>query len=64
LTLKELRVSLPPSVQAGKVTLLNGAVGGSPTKPLFDRTGDVVRVLWQKAVVVKPGEPLELAVQF
>jgi non-lysosomal glucosylceramidase len=64
LTLKELRVSLPPSVQGGKVILSKGAVGGSPTKPLFNRTGDVVCVLWQKAVVVKSGEPLELAVQF
>jgi hypothetical protein len=41
-----------------------GTLGNAPTKPAFKREGAVVRILWLKPVVIKPGDALALEVQF
>jgi non-lysosomal glucosylceramidase len=64
LTLREFSFSTPPSLQDGKAKSLKGTLGSAATRPSFKQEGNVVRVLWPKPVVIKPGEPLELAVQF
>ena len=64
LTLKEFSFTVPPALQAAKVKSLKGTLGNAPTKPAFKREGTVVRVLWPKPVVIKPGEPLTLEIQF
>ena len=64
LTLKEFSFTVPPAVQAAKVRSLKGTLGNAPTKPAFKREGTAVRILWPKPVVIKPGEPLALEIQF
>jgi uncharacterized protein (DUF608 family) len=64
LTLKELSLSLPPSTKEAKVKLVKGAVGGAATAPALKREGNVIHVQWLRPVTLRPGEPLELEVQF
>jgi hypothetical protein len=64
LTLREFVFTAPASLQAIKVKSLRGTLGNTGTKPSFKKVGSVVRVLWGKPVVVKPGEPLALELQF
>ncbi|MGD1008806.1 MAG: GH116 family glycosyl-hydrolase [Candidatus Aminicenantales bacterium] len=64
LTLMEFVFTAPASLQAAKLKSLKGTLGDAVTKPAVKKTGSVVRVLWSKPVVVKPGEPLALELQF
>jgi len=64
LTLKEFSFTVPPAMQTAKVKSLKGTLGNAPTKPAFKREGAVVRILWLKPVVIKPGDALALEVQF
>jgi hypothetical protein len=64
LTLREFVFTAPASFQAIKVKSLRGSLGTTVTKPSFKKAGSIVRILWGKPIVVKPGEPLALELQF
>ncbi|MGZ7065708.1 MAG: GH116 family glycosyl hydrolase, partial [Candidatus Aminicenantales bacterium] len=64
LMLKEFSFTVPLDMQAAKLKSVKATLGNAPTKPAFKREGTVVRILWPKPVVIKPGQPLVLELQF
>ena len=64
LTLKEFVFTAPAPLQTMKVKSLRGTLGNTVTKPSFKKAGSVLRILWGKPIVVKPGQPLALNILF
>jgi len=64
LRLKEFAFTAAASAPKAKLMLAKGAVGDAATRPSLKRDGNVVRISWLQPIVVKPGEPLSLDIQF
>jgi len=64
LGLKEFSVPLPAPVKGRKVLVTKAAVGAAVTRPVLKRDGNLVKILWPAPIVVKPGEPLAVEIQF
>jgi non-lysosomal glucosylceramidase len=64
LSLREFFFTAPASSPKAKVTLVRGTLGGAETKASFRRDGNVVHVLWRAPIMVTPGAPLELEIEY
>jgi uncharacterized protein (DUF608 family) len=64
ISLKEFLFTTPPSLQGGKVRSFKATLGNAAMKPSLKREGNVFRVLWPRPIVIKPGGPLALEIQF
>jgi len=62
LSLRELALTLPPSLAGKAVKTVAAQGGGAPAAAAFKQAGDRVVLRWDKPVALKAGESLKLAI--
>jgi non-lysosomal glucosylceramidase len=64
LKLREFFFTAPASSPKAKPKLVRGTLGGAETKASLRRDGTVVHVLWRAPIMIAPGGPLELEIEY